>query len=69
VIDLFLKRAWLQGAPKRPDGNLPLRGYKASIWEGYENIPATPHVLIVCPATKQCGGIVCYHAVDIANLV
>ena len=22
------------GAPMRPDGNLPLRGYKASIWEG-----------------------------------
>jgi arylsulfatase A-like enzyme len=22
------------GSPQRPDGNLPLRGYKASIWEG-----------------------------------
>ena len=22
------------GAPMRPDGNLPLRGYKASLWEG-----------------------------------
>ena len=22
------------GSPLRPDGNLPLRGYKASIWEG-----------------------------------
>ena len=22
------------GAPQRPDGNSPLRGYKGSVWEG-----------------------------------